>query len=287
MDTGSVLIVEDDPTWTECYTKVLKWEYGFNLHSAQSLAEAVRLLKRNHYTVAVIDYYFARPQTGDICALPDDGPLLISGLDLAKHITRNHPAVNILLVTQAPELTLSSTEIQMLRTKGIEVHYKRDISPTRLAQLVKRARDRSQLRVLIVHGRDLHALEDLRSYLKTDLGLQDIVVVKDTASGGMTLIEKWEQCVADVDVAFVLCTPDDIGGLRNAASSAAGRARQNVIFELGFLVARLGRSRNRVVLLTKGDIELPSDISGMIRIDISEGVRSVGGLIKAELDAVF
>lgn len=40
------------------------------------------------------------------------------------------------------------------------------------------------------------------------------------------------------------------------------RARQNVIFEWGYFVGRLGREH--VFALKKGDVELPSDIQGWV-----------------------
>ena len=59
---------------------------------------------------------------------------------------------------------------------------------------------------------------------------------------------------------FVLYTPDDIGGLRG--SDGLPRARQNVVFEHGYLIAQLGRER--VCALVAGDVEFPSDISGIL-----------------------
>ena len=46
------------------------------------------------------------------------------------------------------------------------------------------------------------------------------------------------------------------------------RARQNVVFEHGFLIGKLGRKN--VCALVKGDIEKPSDISGIVYINFDE-----------------
>lgn len=67
----------------------------------------------------------------------------------------------------------------------------------------------------------------------------------------------------------MLFTTDDIGGLKSEAVSAKPRARQNVIFELGYFVGKLGRKRVRV--LTKGEeVEILTDYSGVIRIPIED-----------------
>ncbi len=58
----------------------------------------------------------------------------------------------------------------------------------------------------------------------------------------------------------MLLTPDDVGGKN--AKFLKQRARQNVVFELGFFFAKLGRKK--VCALHKEDVEIPSDIQGVI-----------------------
>jgi len=77
---------------------------------------------------------------------------------------------------------------------------------------------------------------------------------------GQTIIEKFER-YSDVGFAVVLLTPDDLGASMEDKDHLKPRARQNVVFELGFFCAKLGRSN--VCALYK-DVELPSDISGVI-----------------------
>lgn len=82
---------------------------------------------------------------------------------------------------------------------------------------------------------------------------------------------------------FVLFTPDDLGSLVGALEYPRARPRMNVIFELGYFLGALRRRSGRVFLLTKGDIEIPSDISGIVYIDITNGVESAESTILAEL----
>jgi predicted nucleotide-binding protein len=115
-------------------------------------------------------------------------------------------------------------------------------------------------RVFVVHGHDLQLRDNVARFIER-LGFEAIILA-ERPSGGRTLIEQVER-YADVRYAIVLLTPDDIQG-QNGSDSAdpAGRARQNVIFELGFFVGRLGRSR--VHCLRKGKLELFSDFDGVI-----------------------
>jgi predicted nucleotide-binding protein len=78
-------------------------------------------------------------------------------------------------------------------------------------------------------------------------------------------MEKFEACASEVGFAVALLTPDDLGG-PVAAPEHAARARQNVIFELGYFVGSLGRGR--ACLLRKGEVEIPSDLVGVIYTDM-------------------
>lgn len=90
------------------------------------------------------------------------------------------------------------------------------------------------------------------------LGFQ-AVILHEQANQGQTIIEKFESN-SDVGFAIVLLSPDDEG--RNIGSDhLKPRARQNVIFELGFFIGKLGRSR--VVSLLNENVEIPTDFSGV------------------------
>jgi len=137
-------------------------------------------------------------------------------------------------------------------------------------------------RVFVVHGHDEAALQGLARFLEK-LGLEAIIL-KEQADQGRTIIEKFEACADDVGFAVVLLTPDDLGGAVTAEPTNA-RARQNVIFELGYFAGQLGRGR--VCLLRKGKVEIPSDLYGVIytEMDAGEGwqTKLVRELIAAKL----
>ena len=117
-------------------------------------------------------------------------------------------------------------------------------------------------KVFIVHGRDEGTREEVARFIERLDKLP--VIIAEQASAGSTIIEKVEQN-ADVGFAIVLLTPDDEGGLKDG-DGVRSRARQNVIFELGFFIGRLGR--RQVCALTKGEVEIPSDYSGVVYIDM-------------------
>ena len=113
-------------------------------------------------------------------------------------------------------------------------------------------------RIFLVHGHNERVLHECARFLeKLD---QDVIVLREQPSEGRTIIEKFET-YADVGFAVVLLTGDDVGGAAGAENQHP-RARQNVIFELGYFIGKLGR--NRVCALYQPGVEIPSDYSGVL-----------------------
>ena len=139
---------------------------------------------------------------------------------------------------------------------------------------------RDRLKVFVVHGHDEELIRELREYLQNVFGLREPILLREVASAGMTIIEKFEKISTDVDLVFVLLTPDDVV---DVGGSQVRRARQNVIFELGYFYGRLTRKNGRVLAMVGRNVELPSDIHGVVYIDISNGLRAADPIIRREL----
>jgi len=126
---------------------------------------------------------------------------------------------------------------------------------------------RNKRKVFIVHGRDNEAKQEVSRFVEK-LGLEAIIL-HEQASAGMTIIEKIEHYSNDADFALVLYTACDHGrGVHESNLPPKNRARQNVVFEHGYLMAKLGREN--VCSLVKGTIETPNDISGVVYVTLDE-----------------
>ena len=118
--------------------------------------------------------------------------------------------------------------------------------------------------IFIVHGRDNECKQAVARFVEK---LRfEAVMLAEQAGGGLSLMEKLEVS-KDVVYAIILLTPDDVGGLRSAEAQQP-RARQNVIFEFGYFVGRLGR--NRVCAIMKEMVEQPSNILGLKYIEFDQ-----------------
>ncbi len=126
-------------------------------------------------------------------------------------------------------------------------------------------------RVFIVHGHDEGRKHEVARLVRNLTGVEP-TILSEYASKGDTVIEKFERAAAEAAFAIVIASADDLGGTRSTAfEDFRPRARQNVIFELGYFIGTLGRAR--VALLLEEGVDQPSDTDGIvyIRLDRNGG----------------
>ena len=122
-------------------------------------------------------------------------------------------------------------------------------------------------RVFIIHGRDDGVRGDVALFVR-DLGLKEIILDRQPNEGLIAILDKFEREAKKADFAIALLTPDDVGALKGEVGDQfKPRARQNVIFELGYFIKALGREK--VCLLLKGEIENPSDLDGILYVSMN------------------
>ena len=113
--------------------------------------------------------------------------------------------------------------------------------------------------ILIIHGRG-NDWKDLKDYLQNTLQLPKIIVMEEEFTLGKTLPEKFEYVASKVDSAIAVVTPDDVGTLKDREDFKL-RTRQNVWLEIGWFWGRL--CRERIMILCKEEVEIPSNIRGI------------------------
>ena len=132
-------------------------------------------------------------------------------------------------------------------------------------------------KVFIVHGHDGELKESVARMVERQ-GIEAIIL-NEKANRGLTIIEKFEEN-SDSAAAICLFTADDIAKSKEESDYKA-RARQNVVFETGYFMGKLGRQN--VIMIADNDIEIPSDLSGVVytnnqywQIEILKELKEIG-----------
>jgi predicted nucleotide-binding protein len=90
------------------------------------------------------------------------------------------------------------------------------------------------------------------------------VVMCEEPSIGKKILENFSRYYADVGFAVVLLSPDDFAYAINEANTKRKlRPRQDVIFQLGFLLGKIGKGNVLVLFRECANFEIPTDFEGM------------------------
>ena len=138
--------------------------------------------------------------------------------------------------------------------------------------------------VFVVYGHDNNSRVQLEAMLRRwEL---EPLILDQLVSSGQTIIEKLEEYIGKADFGIVLATPDDIGASKDdmAKGIKKYRVRQNVILEMGMLLAKIGREKVAILLSQKEDMESPSDIQGLLYIPFKENVEEVKVSLAKEMN---
>lgn len=135
-------------------------------------------------------------------------------------------------------------------------------------------------KVFVVYGHDETARNQLEAMLRR--WRLEPLILDQLPSEGQTIIEKLEKYTAEVKFAVILATPDDEGHRASHEDEKAFRARQNVVLELGMMLAKLGRRNVAILMKQMDNMERPSDIQGLIYIPFKDNLQKDAGPMLAK-----
>ena len=179
---------------------------------------------------------------------------------LAQHENNNMPEGLIMYV--APEDILNYDKYITDVTKSL-ISEAKELMTNSKQNVIYKSEPLDKTRVFIVHGHDTAAKLEVARFIEK-IGLEPIIL-HEQVNDGMTIIEKIEK-YSNVGFGIVLYTPCDIGYAKDKEKEKMARERQNVVFEHGYLISKLGR--NNVCALVKDSVEVPNDISGIVYIPL-------------------
>jgi CheY-like chemotaxis protein len=278
-----VLIVEDDHFYATQLSELLA-DNGVDSIIVPSVEEALQT-PLEEYAMVVVDVMLPNdPEKSGISAEAARSGFY-SGVALCREIRKRGFEMPLLLLSGTTALGSGEDLVDWAISQNLPFVSK-DEGPRAVMRIFERTgllTSASTPRAFIVHGHDEAALAELKDYLQNTLKWEEPLVLREQPSRGKTVVEKFEEVTGRIDCVFVLLTPDDPGIINLGTNEDRRRARQNVIFELGFFYAQVGRKSGRIIVLKKGAVELPSDIDGIVWVDISSGIHAAGEQIRKEV----
>lgn len=274
-----ILIVEDDHYYAQCLSDVLS-DRGIECEVAASVQAALKINLRA-LNGAIIDVGLPNnPAESGISSEATRGGFM-SGVALYRELRKRKRRMPCVFLSSD---VVGGEAAEWAGQNNIPFVFKHDGQAALIRALEKiGVHDKRRTpQAFIVHGHDERTLKEMQRFIRKTLRWQSPIVLRELPSRGRTIIEKFEEHAARVDCVFVLLTPDD-GRIGPKSNDQKRRARQNVVFELGFFYAQFGRISGRVFALRKGPLELPSDIQGIVWIDISKGISAVSKQIQKEV----
>lgn len=277
-----VLFVDDTLALLEEFTSVLKWQ-GYDVLTAGRFNEAIEQIDQApQIDLALLDLQLPLEGSDKLPALlRGNGAEL--GFFVAEHLRRKFPTTPILFWSGSADQSSRAKAVRFADALCLPKNTLPNLVLDLVRQIMENPNRRPPRKAFIVHGHADALLVELRDWLASELQIDDPVVLRDMPTSGLTVIDKLESYALSAELVFVLLTPDDLV-LASRQDLESRRARQNVIFEMGYFFGRLGRRTGNIVLLSSGRVELPSDIHGMITIDVTDGIAAAGKEIRREID---
>jgi ActR/RegA family two-component response regulator len=238
MQNRRLLLADNDPVVLRTLRDALR-RRGYRVTTAQDPEQTMKILRAGKVDLAIVDMSLVNDK--------DDGDR--TGLAVVE---RSGAGIPKILLTGRDLLAEEMDRIQrngvrlVLKASGIIV----------LDQEIKRA---LVPQVFIAHGHNETAL--LRVALRLQQwGLNHTILFKQPDAGTYILsdLEKYANRSA---AAVIVMTADDVAWAKSRPETQMTRARQNVVFELGYFIAKLGSSN--VIALIEDGIERPSNYDGV------------------------
>lgn len=123
--------------------------------------------------------------------------------------------------------------------------------------------------IFIVHGHN-EEMKQTVARIVSRLGLNPIIL-HEQPNGGKTIIEKFESNAESINFAIILLSADDLAAAVRDLNGVKDeelrqhmemRARQNVVFEMGYFAGKLGRAN--VFFLLQDEVSKPGDLDGIV-----------------------
>lgn len=175
--------------------------------------------------------------------------------EFMKHV-KTHDSV-ISVISNNKNVTNKITVLKAKDNKVEELENK-------IQKLEEEYKKNSKPKIFVVYGHDKKLKKSIKEALiKWQF---EPLFIEDDENGSEDIIKKLKRQINSAEAGIVIATADDIGYKSGNEGKAAERWRQNVVFELGMLVMGVGLENTYILSKRANNVELPSDIAGLLRI---------------------
>jgi len=278
---SQIMIIDDDLAMD-----ILADSLRFRCHNVERIASATESLKRLEEIASadliILDIIMAWPE-----GRPTKGIFSTStaGMEIMLEIRKQNNTIPIIAYSATQDATVIEAIREYINCYFIskwEDHSFRDLL-NQINRALGVKSNPTAPQSFIIHGHDEKVKLELKNFIQNILQFPEPIILHERPNGGRTIIEKLEHYAEMSTIVFVLLTPDDINAIGGETNDQKRQARQNVIFEMGYFLGAFGRDSGRIILLYKPPLDLPSDISGIVYIDISGGIEAAGEKIRKEV----
>jgi predicted nucleotide-binding protein len=175
---------------------------------------------------------------------------MIGVSDVIRGVNTNHPQHRFKTLKERVEVKINALESLLAKVNLIHSEVETSRPDIELQQAAITLNDT----VFIIHGHD-DAMKKAVQLFLTRANLKDIVL-HEQPDKNRTVIEKLIEEGNSAAYVIALLSPDDI------QKDGTVRARQNVVLEIGYFIGKLGREKVRI--LRKGEVVIPSDLQGIL-----------------------
>jgi hypothetical protein len=249
-----ILVVDDDEYWRD-HLKFLLTNLGIKVDVARNWRRGVEILRKGGIDRLILDLHLGYSSADGLFMLS-----LIKQEKLAIPTMILSYGVDFIGITGSCYCYSFVKEvIPKKRFAEFTFPFQRFLGGTQEKETVMSMHSR----VFVIHGRNGPARDRVVRILHEARTVP--VFLEREAATGRTIIELVEE-FTDVKFCVGVMTACDIGYFKEEPDRAKKRARQNVVFEVGYVMGKLGRSR---ILLLREDIEMPSDLDGVRYLSLS------------------
>jgi CheY-like chemotaxis protein len=282
---AKIVIIDDDGAMD-----LLVNAFHYRGHEAWRISDVAGALDKIDDIVnadlVVLDIFIPWPNS---VSVGTSGALATNGMELLREIRKRRqdlPIIALSAIQDANVIEALGDDPKIKFISKWEGHPIREVISTVYSELGI-SHNLAAFNSFIVHGHSDKLKLELKNYIQNTLHLPEPTILHEQPNLGRIILQKFEDYAAASALVFILLTPDDVGADSIAPDDIKRRARQNVIFEMGYFLGILGRQSGRVLLLYQGPLELPSDLSGITYINIEKGIEAAGEAIRREISQII